>query len=43
MLEFANNIANNLKLGHNVILAGNSGNGKTHLSVATAKTAIWIN
>ncbi len=40
MLEFANNIANNLKLGRNVILAGNSGNGKTHLSVATAKTAI---
>jgi DNA replication protein DnaC len=40
MLEFAQDIKANLKLGRNVILAGNPGNGKTHLSVATAKAAI---
>lgn len=40
MLQFANEIDANLKLGRNVILAGNPGNGKTHLSVATAKVAI---
>lgn len=40
MMEFANDIEANLKIGRNIILAGNPGNGKTHLSVATAKTAI---
>ena len=40
LMKFANNISNNLKLGRNVILMGNPGNGKTHLSVAIAKTAI---
>ncbi len=40
MMEFANNIANNLKIGRNIILAGNPCNGKTHLSVAIAKNAI---
>lgn len=39
MLEFVKNIGDNLKLGRNVILAGNAGNGKTHLSIATAKAA----
>lgn len=43
MLQFANEIRANLKLGRNVILAGNPGNGKTHISVATAKAAIEKN
>ncbi len=38
--QFAVNIDNNLKLGRNLILAGNAGTGKSHLSVAIAKFAI---
>lgn len=40
MLAFAHDIKANLKIGRNVLLAGNPGNGKTHLSVAAAKSAI---
>ncbi|MBP9742802.1 MAG: ATP-binding protein [Burkholderiales bacterium] len=40
MLGFAHDIKANLKIGRNVLLAGNPGNGKTHLSVAAAKSAI---
>ncbi len=40
MMEFAQNIKDNLKFGRNAILAGNPGNGKTHLSVATGRVAI---
>jgi DNA replication protein DnaC len=40
MIEFAKNIDDNLKIGRNIMLAGNSGTGKTHLSIAMAKIAI---
>jgi DNA replication protein DnaC len=40
LMEFSNNIKSNLKLGRNIILAGNPGTGKTHLSVSIAKMAI---
>ncbi|HMT03837.1 MAG TPA: ATP-binding protein [Burkholderiales bacterium] len=40
MQDFADNISDNLKIGRNVIISGNIGNGKNHLAIATAKVAI---
>ena len=40
LIEFAKNINANLKIGKNIILSGNVGTGKTHLSIATAKEAV---
>lgn len=40
MMKYAADIKENLKKGRSVILAGNPGTGKTHLSVATARAAI---
>lgn len=40
LMNFVDNLDNNLKIGRSIILSGNPGTGKTHLSIAIAKAAM---